>query len=418
MPLPSQSARPISRRSNMHRRSGRRHGSRRWLAGFVVLLAAALLTWWMWPASSAGGSSGGSAARIPAPDPAVTGVDVIAEEPGSRPDLSPTAPSEAPANETGGGAQDAGSAASFETAGGPDPRTGDVPLDPASAPPAAVPAGALTRRPDPRDTPVRRPSAPSRSSLPRVQTGLDLIADDEPVQARRVLTDVLLSGSLGEAEAARVRERIAELNEELVFSPSVRPDDPFSIEYTIQPNDALSRIPKKMGLLIDWRLLQLVNRIDDPKRIRLDQRLKLVTGPFHAIVHKNAFRMDIYMGEPDDLVYVRSFDVGLGEFNSTPEGRFVVRSDSKLVNPAWRNPRTGQRYAPDDPANPIGERWIGLQGDEPHLLGINGYGIHGTIEPDSIGKQASMGCVRMRPYDVEFVYGMLIEGASRVEIRP
>jgi lipoprotein-anchoring transpeptidase ErfK/SrfK len=46
-----------------------------------------------------------------------------------------------------------------------------------------------------------------------------------------------------------------------------------------------------------------------------------------------------------------------------------------------------------------------------------GYGIHGTIEQDSIGRQASMGCIRMRPDDVALVYEMLSEH-STVQIRP
>ena len=95
----------------------------------------------------------------------------------------------------------------------------------------------------------------------------------------------------------------------------------------------------------------------------------------------------------------------------------MVKPDSKLVNPEWRNPRTRELFLPDDPANPIGERWIGLVGVDAHLAASEGIGIHGTIEPESIGRQASMGCVRMLPDDVALVYGMLVEG-STVEIRP
>ena len=61
----------------------------------------------------------------------------------------------------------------------------------------------------------------------------------------------------------------------------------------------------------------------------------------------------------------------------------------------------------DDPANPLGERWIDLG---------ESYGIHGTIDPDTIGKAASRGCIRMRAKDVIEVYDFLVKG-SEVVIR-
>jgi lipoprotein-anchoring transpeptidase ErfK/SrfK len=67
--------------------------------------------------------------------------------------------------------------------------------------------------------------------------------------------------------------------------------------------------------------------------------------------------------------------------------------------------------------NPIGERWIGLEGIEERTKDLSGLGIHGTIEPDTIGTQASMGCIRMGSNDVSQVYEMLAEGISTVEIR-
>jgi lipoprotein-anchoring transpeptidase ErfK/SrfK len=141
-----------------------------------------------------------------------------------------------------------------------------------------------------------------------------------------------------------------------------------------------------------------------------------VTGPFHAVIHKPVYRLDLYLGEGPDQVFVRSFPVGLGQYNTTPTGRFRVKADSKLLNPEWVNPRTRQRYAADDPENPIGERWIGLEGiDESNAL-LSGYGIHGTIEPDTIGTQASMGCVRMHHEDVELIYEVLVEKVSTVTI--
>ncbi len=79
--------------------------------------------------------------------------------------------------------------------------------------------------------------------------------------------------------------------------------------------------------------------------------------------------------------------------------------------------RTGERYDADNPENPIGERWIGIKGLGEYEA-LTGYGIHGTIEPQSIGTDASMGCVRLGDEDVNIVYELLVERTSRVTILP
>jgi hypothetical protein len=48
-------------------------------------------------------------------------------------------------------------------------------------------------------------------------------------------------------------------------------------------------------------------------------------------------------------------------------------------------------------------------------LSAKGYGIHGTNEPNSIGKAASHGCIRMGKADLEELY-TLVEVGDAVEI--
>ncbi len=245
--------------------------------------------------------------------------------------------------------------------------------------------------------------------------GLRLADANKPVEARRELTAALAS-ALPASEAGFVRETLAVLNRRLVFGPEVAPGDPFSRYTVVQPGALLGEIVRAEKLQVDWRFILRVNGIPSEAALRAGARIKLVTGPFHAVVTKSDYRMDLYLGGADP-VYVTSFPVGLGEYNSTPVGRFGVRPQSKLINPAWSNPRTGQRFDASDPTNPIGKRWIGLQGIDEATQDLAGYGIHGTIDPDSIGSQSSMGCIRMLPQDVEVVYEMLVERVSVVEIR-
>lgn len=264
-----------------------------------------------------------------------------------------------------------------------------------------------------------RMSDPSRISL-QLDTARRLIAENNRVEARTLLSRALRDTSLSDSEAEVIRSEISMLNEDLVFGPIVAPGDPISEEYKIKSGDSLSRIAGRRELATHWKLIQRVNRISNPSRIRLGQRLKLVRGPFHAVVHKREHRMDIFHGSPDDpdgWIYIRSFRVGLGESNGTPTGKFVVNG-TKLENPGWVNPRDSrERYDPDDPDNPIGEYWIGLDGigDD---ASKTGYGIHGTVEKESIGQNMSMGCVRLADDDIALVYELLGMHVSRVEIRP
>jgi hypothetical protein len=390
-----------------------------WIGLTIALAVVALVVWRVWPDGS--GETTVADAETAAP-PMLASTDLI-ETPDQTPTLRPEpepvpvrAPVqppaatertelviEAPAEEDLSRLPDLFGQAPTETAVATE-------TAPAAAAPDRSPA-----RSEPSPTPDERRESWGWGNR-QIEAGHEFLAQNRPIEARRTLSDALLRGDLDESVSDRVRAELAELNERLVFSPEVVPDDPFAMSYTIRSGDLLSRVPKRMGLQLDWRLIQEINRISDPRRIREGQRIKVLTGPFHAVVVKRDYRMDIFMGEGQDRVYVRSYDVGLGEFNSTPVGRFRVARDSKLIDPEWRDPRTGKVYSGGAPDNPIGGHWVGLVGDEPHLADVQGYGIHGTIEPDSIGRQASMGCVRMRADDVAIVWTMLMPTVSEVEV--
>lgn len=249
-----------------------------------------------------------------------------------------------------------------------------------------------------------------------LEEGLLLLDSGQPVAARLQLSSLLRSGSLTDSEAAQARGVLTDISDNLVFSKEIKANDPFAIEYIIRGGDTLSGIVQKMGLQVNWRFIQRINEIPQASGIRPGQNIKLITGPFHAKVDKDTYRIDLYQGDGNEQVFVRSFRVGLGEFNSTPTGLFKVRKNSKLVNPTWVNPRTREFFSADNPMNPIGERWIGLEGVEERTKALTGLGIHGTIEPGTIGTQSSMGCIRMGSSDITQVYEMLAEGVSTVEI--
>ena len=126
--------------------------------------------------------------------------------------------------------------------------------------------------------------------------------------------------------------------------------------------------------------------------------------------------MDLYVGAPGGAgsVFITSLPVGLGKDDSTPVGAWKVLN--KLKNPTYFSPRGEGIIAAGDPANPLGEYWLGLEGADAGTSDKASYGIHGTIEPDSIGKSESMGCIRLRDEDIKLVYEMLVEKESVVVV--
>ncbi len=101
---------------------------------------------------------------------------------------------------------------------------------------------------------------------------------------------------------------------------------------------------------------------------------------------------------------VKTYQTASGKSTTpTPPGNYTVVS--KVANPVYRAHK--QDVAPG-PRNPVGTRWIGLS--------AKGYGIHGTNDPKSIGKDASHGCVRMRNKDVEELFELVTVGVP-VELR-
>jgi lipoprotein-anchoring transpeptidase ErfK/SrfK len=89
---------------------------------------------------------------------------------------------------------------------------------------------------------------------------------------------------------------------------------------------------------------------------------------------------------------------------ATPSPSGSYRVAQRVSDPTYYHPG---KVITAGPENPLGPRWIGLD--------TQGYGIHGTNEPNSIGHAASHGCIRMRNVDVKDLFERVQEGDA-VEI--
>lgn len=408
----------------------------RWMLLALALVAVALLTVLvrrMGSGTTEGPVAGDLASRAaltdplstPAPPttPAATTTHAAPTTPASPP--APMAANASPAASTEGvGRAAVAGGQQAVVPAGPDPIAPAGPIAPAApSAPAASPAPA---------SPATGGTLPE-SVRQAVESAQRSVAQGRLVEARAALNALLYDRSLSAPERAGLRAQIAAINETLFFGPVVYEGDPLMTTLTVKDGDRLSRMVQSQSVPTDWRFVQRVNRLANAGAIRAGQRLKSVKVPLHAVVHKKDFRLDLYAGAPlapgatgfsaygpdgqaEGWTFIRSFRVGLGAGNGTPTGMFVVRAASKELNPRWVNPRTREVFERDDPKNPIGEHWLGLDGVDDQSRPFAGYGLHGTIDPESIGLERSMGCVRMLPDDIALVWELLMPRVSSVRI--
>lgn len=190
-----------------------------------------------------------------------------------------------------------------------------------------------------------------------------------------------------------IQKELGELNIELLFSPVITPD---STEYVVQEGDTLVAIAQRFNTTVD--LIKACNNLKS-NFIRPGDRLKVVPSKFSIVIDKS--RNTLILKSDEKVVKV--YSVGTGVSGSTPVGEFQITN--KLINPPWH--KAGVGVIPyGDPGNILGTRWLGLD--------ITGYGIHGTWEPETIGKQASAGCIRMYNEDVEELFRIVSDGTPVV----
>ena len=97
---------------------------------------------------------------------------------------------------------------------------------------------------------------------------------------------------------------------------------------------------------------------------------------------------------------IRVYRVAVGKTSTpSPVGEFKIVN--RVSNPTYYH--KGQVIGAGK-GNPVGTRWMGLS--------AKGYGIHGTNQPNSIGRAASTGCIRMSKQDLEEFFAMVSAGDS------
>ena len=133
------------------------------------------------------------------------------------------------------------------------------------------------------------------------------------------------------------------------------------------------------------------------------------------VINLAELRLYYFPEDDDSRVYV--FPIGIGRVGrATPE--MVTRISQKIENPTWtptENIRKEYRekhdielpaVVPAGPENPLGEYAMRLG------HGNGQYLIHGTNKDFGIGMRVSSGCIRMNPWDIEWLFPQVPQGTT------
>lgn len=239
---------------------------------------------------------------------------------------------------------------------------------------------------------TEKPSSPTVRELH--SRALQLQKGNDVIKARQVYQEILKNHPEAENIAA-IQQELEYLNLDIIFSGVSVPQK--TTTHEVATGDTLGRIAKQYGTTV--ALIKKSNNLKSDV-IRIGQKLRVWTGQFNIFVDKS--QNILILKDGNEVVKV--YDVSTGENNSTPVGTFKITT--KLVDPVWFN--RGVVVPPESPQNVLGSRWLGFD--------LPGYGIHGTIEPESIGRQVTAGCVRMRNEDVEELYDIVPAGIEVVVV--
>ena len=192
--------------------------------------------------------------------------------------------------------------------------------------------------------------------------------------------------------APALERTLGALSTRIYLEPRPGPD---KVEYVVKGGDALSAIASRY--VCPKELIMEANGIKDPTKIRPGQRLVFPDHPDFAVrVSKSLNTLELTLGG----MFFKKYVVGTGQNAKTPAGTFLVKD--KIEHPDWWS-ESGKVIPYGDPANVLGTHWLALEatGETPR---VSGYGIHGTWDNSTLGKQSSAGCVRMSNADVRELF--------------
>lgn len=147
--------------------------------------------------------------------------------------------------------------------------------------------------------------------------------------------------------------------------------------------------------------------------IRLPNVATTNKPPRAALVKVNLARRQVAVFDADGIqTALFPCSIAADKAKRPPSGEIFVKGIAPHPNYTYTSERPDHRgrhkkyIYPSGPNNPVGAAWVGLS--------IPSYGIHGTPNPESIGRAESHGCFRLANWNAERLRDMVVEGCKVV----
>ena len=259
----------------------------------------------------------------------------------------------------------------------------------ASADSSTKTPGDSTTNPDADSVPGLKAVTTAAAFEAAVREAQSNIASEQWYQALFVLSKFYGSPDLTEQQERELIDLLDPLAAKVVYSQEHLVTDAHEVRRgdTLVQIAAANQVPPE--------LLSNINGIENPDLLVPGTKLKVVRGPFRADVHLQKKELTLFAGQ----LYAGRFPISVGQDPEPQPGEYRVL-EKQPGRDYFPRAETGQKFAADDPQNPFGRVWIGLDKE---------LAIHGTPERGDAG---TMGCISLSPLDAADVYSILTQGSS------
>jgi hypothetical protein len=256
-------------------------------------------------------------------------------------------------------------------------------------PPAPLPAAPATLAPSPQSR-----NAPSPAFASAWADAHEMLGAGRYAEALAVLSLWHDDPSLGLEESQRLEDLLGQLAGTVIYSQK----DLLLPPHIVAPGDTLPSIAAP--LQVPWQLLGKINGVTDPSQLVHGEHLKVLRGPFDAVISVSRRRMSLQVGGN----YAGSFPVVLGRQIYDRVGQSVAVIDIR---------RPGAVQEPIGIAAQVA--YAPAAGPKSIILG-EGLAIEGVEDPSLVSDGASASSVIVSLRDLEDIADILGPG-SQVLVR-
>jgi len=264
-----------------------------------------------------------------------------------------------------------------------------------AAAPSATPAGLSA-------TPVGPPAATaSAEGVPATAAfatswaeAHDKLAAGRFAEALATLSTWQDDPSLGLEESQRLDDLLSQLAGSVIYSQQ----DLLLPPHIVAPGDTLQSIAAQLG--VPWQLLAKINGVDDPERLIPGEHLKVLRGPFDAVVSVSRRRLSLQVGGN----YAGSFPVVIGRQIQERVGSSLAVVDVRRGDAPSSAPAAATQVS-----------FVGSSGSRSIVLG-DGISIEPAEDPAAVADAAPAASLVVAARDLDEIIDILGPG-SHVLVR-